>query len=141
MKSNCSNDNTGFTLVELLVVISVVSILAGALFVVLNPVTMQRKAKEAVVASKTSQMCLALNSCGAVKTDARNCDTWLELGLVNTSGDPPGSTYLVGPGGGPVGSADATVPMTGAYGTCSYTCFFAFSNGDIGALTKGAGCL
>ena len=88
MPSDCTRKNSGFTLVELLVVISLVSILASALFVVINPAQLQRKSREAVLKAKTSQLCTALNNCGAVKTASTDCDDFTKLGVTNPTGDP-----------------------------------------------------
>lgn len=150
MIKNCSTKrNLGFTLVELLVVISIISILAGALFMVINPVEVQRKAKEAVLKVKTSQLCLALNACGSAKDDARLCDAWnsvtgsrdwAELGTSDPTGDPPTSTYTLLPA---PAAADSTLTVTGTYGTCIYECNFNFSDGSSLKLgvKAGATCL
>jgi prepilin-type N-terminal cleavage/methylation domain-containing protein len=135
MTTNCSTRrNAGFTLVELLVVISIIGILAGALFMIINPVEMQRKGKEAVLNAKTSQLCLALDSCAAAKDIISSCDSISKLGAADPAGDPPTSTYTVSSDG-------TTVTVTGTLSSCSYTCNANFSTGDIGKFTKGANCL
>jgi len=146
MIKNCSTKrNFGFTLIELLVVISIISILAGAVLLVINPTLMQRKAKETVLKAKTSQLCLALNACGAARDNASLCDTEIELGVPSlaTLLDPPTATYTLVPS--PATSPNDTIAITGNYitggTTCIYDCNFNFSDGSIKTLTKGANCL
>ena len=110
-------------------VISVISILAGALFVIINPVQQQRKAKEAVLKAKTSQLCLALNGCGVIKDNAVLCNTYAELGATDPTGDPLTATYILVSNPNPT-VATSNVTITGTYGVCIYECNFNFSDGS-----------
>jgi prepilin-type N-terminal cleavage/methylation domain-containing protein len=161
MTENCSTirkyrSTQGFTLVELLVVISIISILAGALFMVINPAKMQTKAKEAVLRAKTAQICSGLYACSAAKDDATLCDAWIsgvgrdwtELGItLNPDGDPPTSIYVTTATNPNVTGPTSTVHVTGSLTTggvlCSYTCSFDFSNGNVEKLVEsvGSSCL
>jgi len=134
MPSDCTRKNSGFTLVELLVVISIISILAGALFMVINPTQLQRKSREAVLKAKTSQLCTALNNCGAVKTASADCDDFTKLGVTDPTGDPLNSSYSI------TTVDPITITGTLGAGACSFTCSFNFSDGSVGKLT-GSGCL
>lgn len=146
MPSDLTRKNSGFTLVELLVVISIISILAGALFMVINPAQLQKKSREAVLKARTSQICVALNTCAAVKSSATDCYVegdvrdFSKLNTTNPSGDPVDSTYELTCSDDPCAS-DSTLTVNGRLYTCSYSCSFDFSDGDVIGLTKGGTCL
>ncbi|MBU0650019.1 type II secretion system GspH family protein [Patescibacteria group bacterium] len=141
MKPNCSSKNSGFTLVELLVVMAVIVILASALFMVINPVQVQRKSKEAVLKARVSQLCSALSACGATKSDARQCDTYLELGAANPTGEPLNAVYVFPV----VVDPAATVTISGSYPSgatnCTYSCTLNFGTGVAVPLSQTGACL
>jgi len=109
---------------------------------VINPAQMQRKAKEAVLNAKTSQICLALNACGAAKDAATSCDTYADLGVTDPSGDPLTSTYVLTSNPSPT-TTTSTVTITGSLttgsATCFYNCSFNFNDGTLGKFQKGTG--
>lgn len=126
-------------------VIAIISILAGALFMVINPAQLQRKSREAVLKAKTSQICVALNACGAVKSSALDCYgvstvDFTKLNITNPSGDPVGATYTLSCSDATCAS-DSTLTVNGQLGTCIFSCFFDFSDGDVGNLTMVGTCL
>jgi hypothetical protein len=108
---------------------------------IINPTQMQKKGREAVLKAKMSQLCLALNICGAAKDDARLCDTLAEAGTSDPSGDPATATYTWLPSPAPL--ATSTITLTGTYGTCIYECNYNFNDGTSLKLGKrfGATCL
>lgn len=145
MPSDFTRKNAGFTLVELLVVISIISILAGALFMVINPAQLQRKSREAVLKAKVAQVCSALNSCAAVKASALDCygeneKDFSKLGIPNPSGDPTGSTFMMQCSADPCWET-STIYVVGTLETCTFLCSFDFGSGFVGSLQKGEKCL
>jgi prepilin-type N-terminal cleavage/methylation domain-containing protein len=111
-----------FTLIELLIVIVIIGILAGAVIAVINPAQMQRKAREAVMRTNVEKGCLALNACGSTSDAIAGCDTPAELGLTLASiTAPTGAEYTL-----PVTAT--TVKFVGTMGTCTYTCTYDFSS-------------
>jgi len=145
MRFNITKSTSGFTLIELLVVIAMISILAGALFMVINPAQLQRKSREAVLKARTSQVCTALGACGAVKTGATDCyatstTDFSKLNIPNPSGDPVGSSYQLTCSASPCLSGSMLV-VNGTLGTCGYTCYFNFSDGSVGNLATTGTCL
>ena len=121
----------GFTLVELLVVISILMILASITVSLFNPALQKRKANEAVLKSNTAKLCLALNSCGSLKDTAADCDTADEIGA-----QPLAAGQTITVAGAVVTITGNTVPAS----TCVYTCSLDFSTGVITNLA-GVGCL
>lgn len=145
MRTDRIKSTSGFTLIELLVVIAIISILAGALFMVINPAQLQTKSKEAVLKARTSQVCTALNACGAVRTSATDCygtdvTDFSKLNIASPAGDPVGSNYQLTCSDSPCASG-STLVVNGTLGTCGYTCSFNFSDGSLGNLTMTGTCL
>jgi len=142
MRFNITKSTSGFTLIELLVVIAMISILAGALFMIINPAQLQRKAKEAVLKAKTSQLCSAMNNCFSLRNDATMCYISGQLGIYVPKGDPPGASYTRTAEPWPVVAA-STITITGMLptgaDTCSYTCSFDFGDGSLEKFREAAG--
>lgn len=142
MKTNCSNKNSGFTLVELLVVIAIIGILASALYLTLNPAQLQRKAKEASLKATMTKVCTALFACAAAKKDATSCDSYEEIGISTAPTEPLGAVYNL-----QVNPFNATI--VGFFGhytssasiTCQYDCGFDFATGPITSLNQTGSCL
>jgi len=125
----------GFSLVELLVVISIVTILAGALFVLINPVQQRRKASEAVLRANFSKMCLALNACGASYPTYPSCDSFADLGL-NSLSTPDGALYSISRSVNTI-QLGASLPGSLGGGTCYYNCSFNFDTGQSANMVEG----
>lgn len=84
----------GFTLIELMVVIVILTILAGTVLTVLNPGRMSDKAKEGVIKANTDKMAQAMMACAGSTTDPYNrCDEETETGINRPNGNPAGSWY------------------------------------------------
>lgn len=104
---------------------------------VINPATQQKKAREAVLKSKTSQLCLALNACGAAEDDATKCDTFSKIGATDPTGDPVGAAYIITSSPNPT-TAISNITITGTFGACIYECNYNFNDGAIGNFKKRA---
>lgn len=61
-KVNCSNKTSGFTLVELLVAVSVLIILTGAAITVINPVAQRNKAEDGIRQSNLEKLALGIEA-------------------------------------------------------------------------------
>lgn len=101
-----------------------VSILAGALFMVINPLRLQTKSREAVLRANTAKLCAALFSCASVKNTVADCSAgdFTKLGVVVPT-EPIGASYSI--------TSSDPVTITGKLGSCSFSCSFNFSNGDV----------
>lgn len=64
----------GFTLIELLLVIVILGILIVIALSIINPVRLQRRARESVLQAQVSKLCTALSACAAVSTSRTSCD-------------------------------------------------------------------
>ena len=121
---------TGFTLIELLLVIVILGILVVIALSVINPVRLQRRAREAAMKSQASKVCAALFACAAASQTLAECNTLALLGVSNvTNGTPLNSTYVLS-------AADPvtfTATMAGGGGktatSCIYTCTYNFGTG------------
>ncbi len=127
--------NKGFSLVELLVVIAVVITLAGAVFVLINPVQQRRKASEAVLRANFSKMCLALNACGASYPTYPSCDSFADLGI-NSLTAPDGASYSISRSVNTI-QLGASLPDSFGGGTCYYNCSFNFDTGQSANMVEG----
>ena len=135
----------GFTLIELLIVIVIIGILAGVVLSVLNPAQAQRKASESVLKANTEKLCLALFSCAATTSDARNCDADAASIGATAPTAPTSAAYTVST----AASATAAVTVTGTLlagvgstSSCVFTCVYNFSTGAPTNLAEsGTGCL
>lgn len=125
MRINCSQRNSGFTLVELLVVIAIISILAGTAIMIINPTQLQRKANEVKLKSNVTKLCSALFACANVKDTPAECDTFNKLGVQDLS-QPPTFGYGMYPDGtGNILYIYGSFPASG----CVYNCGFNFQDG------------
>lgn len=60
--TNINKNNKAFTLVELLIVIVIIGILSGIVITIINPITQQNRAQDAVTISSINKMVLATES-------------------------------------------------------------------------------
>ena len=122
------NNSAGFTLVELLVVISIIAILAGISITIINPQKQQAKAQEAMMRSNLAKVCMALNGCGALKNSPRECENWNALGVNDPTGNPIGAGYYVWWVNDP--NITYYYGYQGGKGSnCYYLCYYNFSTG------------
>lgn len=116
----------GFTLIEVLVVITLLGILLGVVLVVINVPAQRTRAKQGVAKANISKVCSAFTAClSASLTGATtDCDTWAEVGAIQPT-QPSGYTYSLA-GTGPSVTGD----------TCTISCD---ANGAVSV--SGTGCL
>ncbi|HSX39433.1 MAG TPA: prepilin-type N-terminal cleavage/methylation domain-containing protein [Candidatus Saccharimonadales bacterium] len=134
------SSESGFTLIELLIVIVIIGILAGVVLTVIDPAGQQKKARETVLRATVEKACLALAACGQTSTDATNCDTKAEIGVLNVNQTPTGANYFVNGAVTPgdvdavAASATADVIYRGVLGTCRFECDYNFNTATAGAM-------
>ncbi|MBN1162680.1 type II secretion system protein [Patescibacteria group bacterium] len=135
----------GFTLVEILVVITVIGILASILVSLIDPNRQSQRANEAVVRSMTETMCYALKACGASEVDARRCNSWDDINVTYPPNPPEGSIFTLTES---AATADATITISGAIPTldgsalCEFQCVYNFSDATVMDLAQvGTNCI
>ena len=146
----------GFTLIELLIVIVIIGILAGVLITVIDPARQQAKARETVLRSTVEKGCLAIQACGATSSDARNCDTKGEAGIMTVNGTPANAQYFINPSSASAIAADGAAAATDSAvlyigtvasigGNCRFACGYYFNSSSPAPLllqsSPGANCL
>lgn len=124
-KTSPINKRLGFTLIEVLVVITLLGILMGVVLVVIDVPSQRIRAKQGVAKANISKSCSAFTAClSASLTGAgTDCDTWAKIGAI-TPTQPTGYTYTT-TASGPTVSGD----------TCTIACD---ANGNV--TVAGAGC-
>lgn len=143
---------SGFTLVELLIVIVIIGILASVVLSVINPARQQQRAKEAVLKSTVNKMCLAMYSCASATGTLASCynatyaTSLTLLGVTpDPTGTPTGATYTVTNPSGSTETITGTLPDpdgTGSLTNCIYTCSYDFAAGTSTNLAASSGtCL
>lgn len=71
---------SGFTLIEILVVMAIIFVLMGSLFVGINPTARINEAKEARAKTDVAQLSSSLEACITKNEgDETQCDTWSDL--------------------------------------------------------------
>lgn len=109
----------GFTLIEVLVVITLLGILLGVVLVVINVPAQRTRAKQGVAKANVSKACSAYTAClSASLTGATtDCDTWAEIGAIQPT-QPSGYAYAIA-GTGPSATGDNCTISCDATGTVS----------------------
>lgn len=87
----------GFTLIELLLVIVILGILIVIALSVINPVKLQRRAREATMKAQLSKMCTELQVCASVGGNHDKCNSVApgELNIDFTTLGVPASTTSI----------------------------------------------
>jgi prepilin-type N-terminal cleavage/methylation domain-containing protein len=116
---------TGFTLVELMIVIVILGILSGAVIAVINPTRQQDRARMTAVRSTVEKACIGLHACSAYASLDTDCDSWADIG---TTPLPATRDGTFGNGLYTIGLSGGVVIVSGSYlrnnGTtvCVYSC-------------------
>lgn len=125
MQTSIFNKRSGFTLIEVLVVITLLGILMGVVLVVIDVPSQRIRAKQGVAKANISKSCGAFTAClsSSLTGATTDCDTWAKIGAI-TPTQPTGYTY----------TTTATGPtVTGD--TCTISCDV---NGNV--TVTGTGC-
>ncbi|MEK7611711.1 MAG: prepilin-type N-terminal cleavage/methylation domain-containing protein [Patescibacteria group bacterium] len=124
-KTSPINKHLGFTLIEVLVVITLLGILMGVVLVVIDVPSQRIRAKQGVAKASISKSCSAFTAClsSSLTGATTDCDTWAKIGAI-TPTQPTGYTYTTTVTG-PSVSGD----------TCTIACDV---NGNVSV--TGAGC-
>ncbi len=86
----------GFTLIEILVVITLLGILLGVVIVVIDVPKQRIRSRQAVAKANLSKVCAAFTGCISAQTDgtvAGRCDTFALMGVTDPSGKSGMSTF------------------------------------------------
>ncbi len=91
-----TNGKKGFTLIEILVVITLLGILLGVVIVVIDVPKQRIRSRQAVAKANLSKACAAFTGCISSQTDgviAGRCDTFALMGVTDPSGKSGMSTF------------------------------------------------
>ncbi|MCA9391850.1 type II secretion system protein [candidate division WWE3 bacterium] len=108
----------GFTLIELIGTIVVLSVIAGIIIALINPAGQIRRTKENTMYARTTEVCSAIYTCmnGQFKGDVSQCYGAASVGLKGNPTDPTSATYEWTKSSGSTGATDY-VSFKGRIGT------------------------
>ncbi len=92
------NAKRGFTLVELLIVIIIISVLAGVVLIAINPAEQRARASATTLKSNTAAVCRAQALCMVEAAVPGDCAAFGAgaVEIADPSDSPTGSTYTFG---------------------------------------------
>lgn len=91
-----TNGKRGFTLIEILVVITLLGILLGVVIVVIDVPKQRIRSRQAVAKANLSKACAAFTGCISSQTDGvvtGRCDTFALMGVTDPSGKSGMGTF------------------------------------------------
>ncbi len=124
----------GFTLIEVLVVITLLGILLGVVIVVIDVPKQRLRSRQAVAKANLAKACSAFTGCISSQTDGvalGRCDTFALMGVTDPSGKSGMSTFtpsatdvrIVQDGCTMVCDVNGTITMTPVVGPPAGACY------------------
>jgi prepilin-type N-terminal cleavage/methylation domain-containing protein len=130
----------GFTLIELVIVMSIIAIISGVIIAYLHPARQQKRARHTTMRANLDEIQMGLIGCANARLDAcSSCNTFAKIGVDDPSGTPgPDYTYSVNCDGTYL---TATASDNDPGGACNMTYRYTLADGTISMGTQDPDCL